>query len=415
MKHPVAGSQRFQNIGPPGTQIKKIGVDGSCWINKRGYGRYTREIFFALFKRNSRHQYRFFMDAATARSATDLPDHVEVVVVNTREAAVQAAGASGSRSLSDIWAMSRAVQAQGNDLDVFYFPSVYSFFPVRLPGKVIVTIHDTIAERFPRLIFPNRKAEFFWRLKVQWAIRNAGLITTVSESAKRAIMQQFRLPDSAIQIVSDAVGPEFHPIVDGDTVNKVMADYGLTDAPFILYVGGISPHKNLATLIDAFSLLVEDGSAGNTRLVFVGDFKGDVFFSSYASLQTKMESLTLGGRIIFTGYVPDEQIVHFYNAATVLALPSFDEGFGLPAVEAMACGTPVAASNAGSLPEVVGEAGLYFNPNSALEMSQCLHRLLSDQALRERLGAAGKRRAGEYTWDRAAREALSAFESVIAK
>ena len=388
----------------------KIGVDGSCWMNKRGYGRYTRELFHALFALDKSHEYRFFMDAATAEAADDLPSRAEVIIVPTTEAAAQAAGAAGSRSLRDVWMMSEFVRRRGRDLDIFYFPSVYTFFPVRIPGKTIVTIHDTIAERFPRLIFPNKKAEMFWRLKVLWAIRNSHLVATVSESAKSAIREQFGLPDSKVRVVPDAVGPEFRPTVDPAARNAVMARHHLENIPFVLYVGGISPHKNLSTLIDAFALLQNDAALRETRLVFVGDFKGDVFFSSYPALQEKMKALTLNNRILFTGFVPDDELVHFYNAAQALALPSFDEGFGLPAVEAMACGTPVVASRAGSLPEVIGDAGLFFDPHSAAEIAERLRTLLSDADLRERLGKAGRAQAGRYTWENAARAALTTFD-----
>ena len=133
----------------------KIGIDASCWANQRGYGRYTRELLRTLLSSDKRNEYRMFLDKETALLSTDLPEGVEQVVVGTAEAATQAASASGRRSIKDLWAMRQAVHQHGQDLDVFYFPSVYTYFPVKTKAKVIVTIHDTTAERYPHLIFPN--------------------------------------------------------------------------------------------------------------------------------------------------------------------------------------------------------------------------------------------------------------------
>lgn len=391
----------------------KIGVDGSCWTNKRGYGRYTRELFTLLSQIDQANEYRFFMDEATSEKCSDLPKGIERVVVRTSSAATEAAGAAGNRSPQDIWAMSEAVRRHGSGLDLFYYPSVYTFFPLRgFSGKVIVTIHDTIAERFPKLIFPNRKAQLFWDMKTRLAVRQADVIATVSETAKRAIMAQFKVPETKVKVIPDAVGSEFYPIADTKASKVVISRYGIADeVRFLLYVGGISPHKNLAALVDAFTQLVSkrDPALDCVQLVIVGDFQSDVFFSSYPSILQKAKENGVGERIRFTGFVPDDELVHFYNAAEVLVLPSFDEGFGLPVVEAMACGTPVAASRAGSLPEVVGDAGRFFDPHQPETLRDCLREILLDGSLRHELSIRGLARAKQFTWEGAAQAALATF------
>jgi glycosyltransferase involved in cell wall biosynthesis len=375
-----------------------IGVDASCWANQRGYGRYTRELLREAMAMDRANRYCLFLDRATADQCDDMPD-VRRIVVETSAAATQAAAASGRRSLRDLWAMRRGVAEHRDGLDLFYFPSVYTYFPMPGGPKVAVTIHDTIAEHFPRLIFPNRRSELFWRIKVRWAIAQADRILAVSRTAKRDIVGEYGVDEARIGVVTDAVSPVFRPMPP-----VLPPRYGLAPGErFVLYVGGISPHKNLATLLDAMP--------PGEKLVLVGDYRKDVFYSSYPALRRKLGD---SDRVVFTGHVPDDDLVSFYNAATCLVIPSFDEGFGLPAVEAMACGLPVIASEAGALPEVVGDAGLRFDPNSTRQLSEAIARLLGDEPLRRELSRRGLERAGHYTWRRSAEQLLGVFAELAA-
>lgn len=392
----------------------KIGVDGSCWTNKRGYGRYTRELVRALLQVDTRNQYRLFLDAQTAQQCHDLPfSGIELVVVETSQAAGAAASAAGNRSLRDLWAMGRAVQRDGRDLDLFYFPSVFTYFPVRTRARIVVTIHDTIPERFPALIFPNQRARLFWRLKVAAAVRQADAILTVSTASRRAIAQRLHVREDDVRVVPDAVNGHFGPVDDRRVARQTLARFGVTDhEQVVLYVGGISPHKNLTTLVTAYAGLVNTGAFADTRLVLVGDYATDGFYSGYAALRDQIAAAGLTERVIFTGYLSDADLLQVYNAADVFVLPSLDEGFGLPALEAMVCGVPVVASRAGALPDVVGEAGRLFDPYSTAELTQCLTDLLGDAEARRELGRQGRERARTFTWDRAAQAALAAFEAV---
>ena len=392
----------------------KIGVDASCWTNKRGYGRYTRELLRALLALDQRNEYRLFLDAETAREADDLPEGVEQVIVGTSRAASRAASAAGRRSLRDLWAMRQAASQQGADLDLFYFPSVYTFFPLKTRARVVVTIHDTTAERYPNLIFPNRQSRLFWKIKVQLALRQAKIVATVSEASKREIVEHFRLSEERVRVVPDAVGGEFYPIDTSARTENRLANYGVNSGErFILYVGGISPHKNLGTLVEAHSMLVQNQNEKDVKLVLIGDYQQDVFYSCYSDLKQQIRKLGTNGNVVFTGFVDDADLVYFYNAAAALVMPSFDEGFGLPSLEAMACGTPVVASRAGALPEVVGEAGLLFDPGSPEELKRQLKQLLSDEKLRARLGRKGLLRAKEFSWKQSARSALAVFEEAV--
>lgn len=394
----------------------RIGIDASCWANRRGYGRYTRELVTAILDADTANEYTLFLDSATERQCPDLPVRARRVVIPTRSAAADAASAAGHRSLADLWAMARAVSRASRDLDLFYFPTVYTFFPVPARLRPMVTVHDTIAERHPHLIFPHWQNRLFWKLKVGWAIRTAAQIITVSNTARASVSEYFRLDPNAVRVVSDAVSEEFRPVHSPAQLDRLLAAHGLAPGGrFVLYVGGISPHKNIQPLVEAFCSLMDQDALKDVKLVLIGDYQGDVFFSSYQALRQRVKDLQAETRVVFTGFVPDADLPHWYTAAEVLVLPSVDEGFGLPALEAMACGTAVAASRAGALPEVIGDAGILFDPRSVAELRVALERILTDTPLREGLSAKGLQRAAQFTWQASARSAIALFQEVAAR
>jgi len=393
----------------------RIGIDASCWLNRRGFGRYTRELVRALLDADPDNEYVLFLDSATARDADHLPpeDRARRVIVPTSAAATRAAAADGSRSLRDLWRMRRAVAEWGDRLDVFYFPADYTYFPLSTPARVIVTKHDMTDRRVPELLFPTWKSRLFWEAKIRLAIRRSDIIFTVSETSRRDIIEAFQLRPDRVRVVADAVHPSFVPAPPGRERTDVLARYGIREGErFILYVGGISPHKNLETLIVAYDRWRRSSTAAPVSLVLVGDYTADVFHSSFEAIRALVDTNSLGSSVRFPGFVPDADLRHFYSAADTLVLPSFYEGFGLPVLEAMSCGTAVIASNAGALPEVVANAGLLFDPHSPDELAACLGRVLSDESLRTELVELGKLRARQFTWDASARVAIAAFEQL---
>jgi glycosyltransferase involved in cell wall biosynthesis len=298
-------------------------------------------------------------------------------------------------------------------VDVFFFPAVYSYFPVLNRTKIIVTLHDVIADHHPNLIFPNAKAKFFWKLKQQAAIRQAKLILTVSEYSKRQIREYFKLPESRLRVINEGARPVFRVLSKNDQMNEVLEQYNLKpDDKFLLYVGGISPHKNLNTLIEAFSRLMDNPDRKEIKLILVGDYEDDPFFSAYPSLKEQITQLDLEDKVSFTGFVSDEDLAFLYNAATLLIFPSLEEGFGLPAIEAMSCGTPVAASNCSSLPEVIGSAGKFFDPSDAKNMAQVIEQILDNSIERFSMKEKSLFRAEQFTWKRAAEDMLRIFDEL---
>ncbi len=389
----------------------QIGVDACCWLNKRGFGRFTRELLCALVALDRENDYIFFVDRDTATKAT-LPTTVEVSIAPTHISPIEAASAEGRRSLRDIWALTR--QVRDYTLDLFFFPAVYSYFPILNRTKVVLTIHDMIPDLHPSEVFPNRRLRFFWQLKQWIALRQTDRVLTVSEHSKRQISDICKILPSLIGVVSEAPGENFSLLPKDDSTFSLLGRYGIEkEQRFLLYVGGISPHKNLGGLVQAFSYLKEDPANKDVILLLVGDYQGDSFFSDYGRLKQQIHQSGLTDQIIFTGFISDQELAVLYNASSLLVSPSFLEGFGLPAIEAMACGVPVAASRTGSLPEVLGEAGEFFDPYNPQDIRRVIQKILSHTDLAQNMREQGLRRAKTFSWDIAARETLSVFQQTV--
>jgi glycosyltransferase involved in cell wall biosynthesis len=385
----------------------RIGIDGSCLTNRRGFGRFARQTLQALTEAQSAHEFVVFVDRPSAEVAT-VPDRLERRVVDVREAPSRAASSTGRRSVGDLFAMGRAVAR--SRLDLVFFPATYSFFPVWGVPRVVVTMHDTLALAHPELVFPTWQGRVAWAVKEHAAVRSADRILTVSETSRRDLLAWFKLPEDRISVVSEGADASFSPRAAGPDSNAALARYGVDPrSRFFLYVGGLSRHKNLLRLIEAFarSGVASDG----LRMVLVGDL-GDVFHTHVPELRDAVARAGLGDSVVLTGFVPDDDLVFFYNRAIGLVQPSLMEGFGLPPVEALACGTPVLASDAGSLPEVVGEAGVFFDPTDVGAIAASMRALADDPARRERLAATALGRAARYSWAASAKALLDCFEEL---
>ena len=381
----------------------RIGIDACTWANRRGYGRFARMLVTTMMTEYPDHAFTLVLDQHTA-AESELPNGAKVEIVQTREQPTRAASAYGSRSVADLWKLSRAVSRC--DFDVFLFPTSYSFYPLFCKTPTVVVFHDAIAEQHPELIFPRLRSRLLWKLKTWLAIRRADRMVTVSQSAREQLATIFRRPVTAIDVITEGPAPCFQPLDARESAAIVLRRYGLPDnVPLILYVGGISPHKNLERLLRAAKRVREPW-----HLVLVGDYSNDSFFSSCKEVVELSHALNIVDRVTFTGYIPDADLVVLYNLATMLVLPSLSEGFGLPAIEAMACGLPVAASNRGSLPEVAGEAGLLFDPSSEGEIADAIARLLGDELLRHEISRKAQERAKLFSWKNGARKMMSILE-----
>ncbi len=389
----------------------RIGVDATCWTNRRGYGRFARALLTAALELDSSRRYVFFVDDDSTEFP--LPSGVEMVRIRSRVPTVKAAAADGARSPGDLWTVSRAISAA--QVDVIYFPSVYSYVPVFSRVPILVTIHDVIPERFPQLVFPTLRGKLFWRAKVALACAQARLIVTVSEYSRRCLVQELRLPPERIRVVSEAGDPAFLRLTSADSA-ALFARLGLPPGARILaYVGGFSPHKNLPMLVDVFAALARSPEYALVHLLLVGDYLGDVFYSGYRPLAGQVAAAGLQARVHFTGYMGDDDLRTVFNVADAVVLPSFCEGFGLPAVEGAACGAPAIVTTESPLPQLLGEGALGVPPGDREGWRRALADVLGDSARRERMRAAAIAAASRLSWRSAARQLLDIFDEVTAR
>jgi glycosyltransferase involved in cell wall biosynthesis len=386
----------------------KIGIDGSCLSNRRGFGRFARQLLDALSRQTTHHRFIVFVDRPSAEQV-EVPESLDRVIVDVAEAPSRAASAGGQRRWRDMFAMGRAVARSG--IDLMYFPATYSFFPVWNVEKLVVTMHDTLPLSHPELVFPSLGGRIAWRLKEAVASRWADRIVTVSETSRQALQAWSGWSAQRFRVITEGPDPVFVPRADDPQSVDVLGRYALSpDERFLLYVGGLSPHKNLSRLVEAFA----QGAPAEVKLLLVGDVH-DVFHTCVPEIRAVIGKHDMDDRVVMTGYVPDDDLVFLYSHAYALVQPSLMEGFGLPAVEAMACGTPVISSRAGSLPEVVGEAGVYFDPTDVDSMSEAIRSFLSDPTLRRALARLTRQRSAIFTWDASARALLTCFDELEAE
>ena len=382
-------------------------VDGATWMNERGYGRFTREVLSAAAALPSRHHFTVVVDPSVPDEAVGgLP--TARVQIGTPPG--KAASAGGRRSVADLWAMSRALARQPGDCVLF--PSVYTYVPLAMRRPILVCIHDAIAERFPTFIFPTRRARLYWGLKTRAAISQASRILTVSAHARRAIERQFHLSPDRIRIVPEAAAACFRKDADTVGARETLERIGLAaTARFVLYVGGIAPHKNLPALVDAMTHLRGHDQWADLRLLIVGDYQDDVFYSAYGDVRRHIEAAGAGAAVL-AGRLADSVVAGLMRLSLALILPSLDEGFGLPAMEAAACGTAVLATRNSAMPDLLGDAAAYFDPAELGSLERELARLLADEPARLALGVRAAAVASRYTWADAGRRLLDVFDEL---
>ena len=262
----------------------------------------------------------------------------------------------------------------------------------------MLTVHDLIFRRYPA----HHKRLNRWYLNATMPLfcRRAGHIIAVSEQSKRDVIEAYGIPPEKITVIYEAADPRFCP-QPAETVAAVRARYGLPER-YLLFVGTIEPRKNLGRVLTAFERLHAEGLTD--ALVIVGK-RGWLYDDFFA----RLEGSPAKQAVIFPGFVPDADLPAVYAGAQALAFPSEFEGFGLPVLEAMACGTPVVCSNTSSLPEVTGDAALLVDPLDVDALTEALRRVLSEPSLAADLRARGLAQAARFSWARAAEETLAVY------
>ncbi len=279
--------------------------------------------------------------------------------------------------------------------------------PLHLNIKSVVTFHDMVFFKFPEL----RDSYLYWKYSVKITpilAKVADRVIAISESAKKDILEYLPIDEGKIDVVYEGVEDSFRPIYDQENLEDCRKRYNLP-SKFILSLGAIEPRKNLINLVKAYAnVLKVNSQLSEIKLVIAGKRA-----SGYAELLKTIKDLSFQDQIIFTGYIPEADLPLIYNLAKVLAFPSLYEGFGLPPIEAMACGIPVLVSNIPALREVVGDAGGLVNPLDTGDIAKSLYNLLTDSALYSKMRGRGLSRSKFFSWERCARETLKVYEKTL--
>jgi glycosyltransferase involved in cell wall biosynthesis len=291
-------------------------------------------------------------------------------------------------------------------LDLLFCP--VNVRPILSPCPTVITIHDLIFLRYPRAFHPLKR--LYLTALTGWSARHATHVIAVSDATRQDVITLLRVDPRRVTTVHNGVGAQFAPAPPEKKAafRKAKDVNGRT----ILYIGTLEPRKNITTLLDAFSRLTDNPEFADVTLL-IGGSKGWYYDEIFATAERL--GLSAGGRVRWLDRVPDEDLPLWYNLANVCAYPSLYEGFGLPPLEAMACGTPVVASSTSALPEVVGTAGILLEPNDVQAWTNTLTRVLSDADVAHSMSEAGLQQASRFSWDRTAAETLSILEAIAAE
>jgi len=292
---------------------------------------------------------------------------------------------------------------RGDGIDLHFSPSY--MVPLIESCPSIVVVHDLTFKVHPEWFSADRRFLFddiFWR-----QVKHADRIITVSEHSKKDIVEYLGVDPQRVVVIQEAADERFRPVEDERDLKDIRGKLALSEG-FILTVGAVHTRRNLERLIEATAKASRD--FGIEPMLFI--LGTPASFSPTVDIPGTALRCGIQDKVIHRQYISDEDLVLLYNACGLFAYPSLYEGFGLPVIEAMACGTPVVCSNTTSLPEVAGQAVIYFDPTSVEEMADAIGRVLTDRDLSEELGRKGRERAGTFSWRRAAEETLDVFNQV---
>lgn len=376
---------------------KRIGIDARFYgpIGK-GLGRYTKEVVDRILALDKTNEYVIFLGEKNFKEFKTDNSRVKKVLASVRW-----------YTLAEQIVMPVLIKKE--KINLIHFP--HFNVPWFCPTKFVVTIHDLILTKFPT---PRATTLNPWLYKIKHkgyqliirrAIRQAQQVITVSQFTKNDIIRKFKVDPGKIIITYEGVADKLLLAPPSDDKN-VIFKYNIKK-PFLLYVGNAYPHKNLIGLIKVFAKIKEKNR--DLQLVLVG--RDDYFYQQTKKFAVRFKKINKD--IIFPGFVPDKDLASFYQQALAYVFPSFYEGFGLPPLEAMAQGCPVVSSNQASLPEILGEAALYFNPYDQRQMREKIERIIIDPGLHQKLIKKGYQQVKKYSWDRCARETLRVYENVV--
>ena len=369
----------------------KIAIDARKWRDY-GIGTYVRNLVRHLARIDHETTYFLFCDDADEATLRDLAENFVPVVER-----------SAGYSLQEHFSIPRQLQRLGADL----LHSPHYVLPLLCRKASVTTIHDCIHLLFPQYL-PNRMALRYAKFMMGHAVRKSAAILTVSEASRRDILRFY--PDAdpdRIQVVPNAIDDAILEEPGEEERERVTERYQIRGR-YILYAGNIKPHKNLDRLIAAFGILKQTSGHEDVKLLIIGDE-----INKWGSLRRSVEAAGVRQDVRFFGFVPDHTLSALYRMASDFAFPSLYEGFGLPPLEAMACGTPVVTSKISSLPEVVGDAALLVDPYDVEDIAAALVRVLDDAQLRKNMIARGRERVAHFSWERSVKAIHECYMRVL--
>ena len=371
-----------------------IALDYTAGIRQgAGIGHYVRSLVDALLTQDTQNRYTLLT------SGRPTQEHPFPVAENVQGRSILIP----DRYLNILWYRLRF------PLYANYFTGAIDLYhgldfvlpPLHGNVRKIVTVHDLAFIEHPETAVPSLAA--YLNKVVPHAVAHADHVTAVSQATKQALMKHYNTPEEKITVIPCGVGPAFQRVTDTTLLEETRSKFSLHH-PLILSVGTLEPRKNHLGLIKAFHTVVQ---RGNTQAILaIAGGKGWL----YEETQQAVKDLQLENRVRFLGRVSDQELITLYSLADIFAFPSFFEGFGIPPLEAMACGAPVITSNASSLPEVAGDAALLIDPHNTEAIAEALERLLDDEDLRKELQQKGYQQATTYTWTNSARKLLELYE-----
>ena len=373
----------------------RVGIDCTAAVRQGGgIGRYCRELVQALLELDSPHAYKLFAAAGGLRGRYWRP--TARVGVSMRFIPLS------DEWLARIWHRARLpipVEAATGPLEVFYSPD-FVLPPTRRRTRKLLTVHDLSFLHYPEHFVP--KLVRYLSDVVPRSVGEADRVLADSASTRDDLIALMGVPANRVEVLYSGVDPRFRPEREPGERRRILRRYRVGESPYILSVSTLQPRKNFVRLIQAFSALSTD-----VRLVIAGG-RGWLYEDIFAA------AAKCGDRVRILGYVDDSDLPALYRGAALFAFPSLYEGFGLPVLEAMACGVPVVCSNASSLPEVAGDAALLVDPLDTDGLANALHRGLGDRDLSVHLVEKGCVQAARFTWSRAARQLLTAIDAEAA-
>jgi len=365
-----------------------------------GIGRYVTNLASALAPQLTAHEELTFLESPSTAESTKAS-----APASEKAGAFQLPGNSIAATATpfDIrqqWRIPPLLKRLRVDGEALY-PSPYYLMPYRTGLPTLLTFYDIIPLKFPKAV-PAR-ARLFFRLAATLALRAADRVVAISDAARNDLTNHFHVPASKVSVTPLATGARYRPQPSAE-VARIRHQHHLPES-FLLYLGSNKPHKNLPALVDAYA---QTPSSHMPPLVIAGAWD-----SRYPQPKQHAARHELGDAVRFLGPVAERDLPALYSAATLFIFPSLYEGFGLPVLEAMACGTPVACSNTPSLTEVAGDAALYFDPLSFTEIRDAIVELIEDGRQRARRAEQGLARARRYSWQATAAATLRCYREML--